>query len=331
MLSFKNRNRGALDGEFVWFIAFLFILGFLWFYSGGLNRSSDDKSLFQDPPEILDDSQSSQSNNQLDDSEEDSGEENQQEDSNKSIWSGKITLNSGNARYEDDPQDEYIGLYTNLSEDEEVNITGWFLTNNKGNKLIQVSYDSINKGVTDIVYIPRGTNLPRSDRTSFQEDIVLGKSDRVYIVTGKSPDTYPVLLNTSFRTNICTGYFSDTEDFSPYLSGNCPNPDDEVGATSLDDNCSLFVRGISSCTDMSLNSNQTEAFFKLSNQCRSYIQEHFSYRGCLIYHGQDENFGQNEWRIYLERPTKELWSEVNEVITLYDKEGKIIDEIRFGF
>lgn len=257
-------------------------------------------------------------------------------ESNESKWKGVVTIGRGNASGEQYPRYEYITLKNN-SKDEEINITKWSLTNGKDKKYFPVNDKQV-KGISNKVFIPKGTLIfvPNGANPP-QEDIVLAPGNEAIITTGK-----PYGVNTSFRENICNGYIQESEDYSfgPSLNKNCPDPESEEGVASLDETCYKFVRQMSSChtpefKDVVYKNKEPLTGFvdnvgNLTYSCKEFIKKNYNYNSCVLNHLSDENFFEKKWRIFLNQPF-ELWAKDRETITLYDKDGKIADQLIYGY
>ncbi|XKT75320.1 MAG: hypothetical protein ACJKSS_00825 [Patescibacteria group bacterium UBA2103] len=169
--------------------------------------------------------------------------------------------------------------------------------------------------------IPLGTELPLSGIISEQELLELNPGDDAYIITGRSP------IGASFRINSCLGYFGQYQSFTPTLKNSCPLPEDELKEFSgidfyRDTTCENFVEDIPRC------SIATSIPAYVSDSCRAFVESSLNYNGCVRLHQNDEDFFDDEWRIYLGR-SSELWKESREVIRLYDASGKLVDQISY--
>ena len=106
------------------------------------------------------------------------------EESKRSPYYGKIRISSVSGFYSDNPDRQYVSLYTNLKDDEVLKITGWYLKSE----------------VTGYSAVIGGASLLPFPSTKNESDVILQKGDKVYITKGFSP------IGTSFRTNKCTGF-----------------------------------------------------------------------------------------------------------------------------
>ncbi len=211
----------------------------------------------------------------------------------------QATLSIGAASSED-PDREFIDLIVSFSNQEKILITGWSVENSKGERF----------------QIGTGTRLPFSGQPNPQDAIQLDPGARAHITTGLSP------IGTSFRTNLCTGYFEQFDDFEPRLREDCPRPEDEDAARGLENDCIDFLETIQSCRQ------PFEIPFGTDNECRNYANTKINYATCVDLHRGEAEFFENEWYIYLGRPS-EIWKERRETIILRDREGKIIDTLSF--
>lgn len=257
------------------------------------------------------------------------------DESNESRWKGFVKIGRGNASSEQYPRYEYITLKNN-DKNKQINITGWSLTNGKDRKYFPVNDRQI-KGVSNKVFIPKGTSIFIPNSVNLQEDIILAPNDEAIITTG-----VPFGVKTSFRENICSGYIQELEEynFKPSLNNNCPDPEDEEGVSSLDDTCYKFVRQMSSChtpefKDVVYKNKEPLTGYvdnvgNLTYSCKEFIKKNYNYNACVLNHLSDENFFEKKWRIFLNHPF-ELWAKDREVITLYDNEGKVVDQMIYGY
>ncbi|MDE1988357.1 MAG: hypothetical protein KGI39_01470 [Patescibacteria group bacterium] len=262
---------------------------------------------------------------------------------NDSKWKGMVKIGGGNASGEDGVNQEYVTLQAYGGNKEPVDITGWSFSNGKNKKLFLIEgNDKQVRGVSDKVAIPKGTMIFIPNGANPQEDIVLGPGDRAIITTGKVANGIPFEIKTSFKENICSGYIEDLDnyDFTPPLYSDCPSPQSEEGAESLDDDCYKFVRRMNSChtpqfKDVVYKDKESLTGFvdnvgNLGRQCKNFLKSKYGYESCVANHSSDKNFSGKEWRVFLKYP-RELWAKDREVITLYDREGKIVDRLIYGY
>jgi hypothetical protein len=166
--------------------------------------------------------------------------------------------------------------------------------------------------------IDGGVQLPRSGIVSSEGPILLNPGDKAYIATGRSP------IGVSFRTNVCTGYFEQFQDFSPSLKKECPYPEDELEVTTevirtFGNQCLDFIDRMPRCI-MQVGTLP----YGSSSECTEFINTEINYTGCIENHRDDTNFYKNEWRVFLGRD-REIWREKRETIILLDSDGKTVD------
>ncbi|HEX2792107.1 MAG TPA: hypothetical protein VHO23_00070 [Candidatus Paceibacterota bacterium] len=196
---------------------------------------------------------------------------------------------------------EYVTVQARSSASGPVTISGW-----------RVKSDASGKYAT----IPYGSELPRSGLNT-TSSIVLYPGERAILSTGSSP------VGVSFRENMCTGYFAEREEFTPYLGGSCPTPLDEFerfysGNKLDDDTCYAFVSGARSCTAVT----DTPAY--LTSACEDLVDGYLYYGGCVAAHRYESRFRGTTWRVYLERGSS-LWKSSREAVKLLDQNGKTVD------
>lgn len=206
----------------------------------------------------------------------------------------------------DSPEEEYVIISASRRNNEKISITGWQLESMISKKKVTIG------GATPLFI----SGVINSEPT-----ISLSPREEVVISTGRSP------IGASFRTNKCTGYFEQHQDFKPALKKSCPSPKDEFDSFAnipvTDDICEDFVDGISKCK-MPL-----DAFpLGMSNQCSEFIGANINYTGCVKNHRNDLDFFGSEWRVFLGR-SEELWREKRETIRLLDSEGKVVDTFTY--
>ncbi len=336
---------GEETRDFWWFIGILVALFFVWLATGGPDRPLAHSGPFLESPRprAMSEIRRSYSDRPVSDSPSTPSLEAEKSQappsSNLSRYHGAITISTGNARYEFQPNQEYITLQARSSNAEPIAITGWYLKNGRDQRRYYVNYP-VNTtpipGRSDVVVIPFGTNLFIGGAPNWQADsITLKPGGRVIITTGQMPNSYPFPINTNFRTNRCSGYLDDWENFNfePALNTICPEPIAETDTALLDDECYDFVRRLPACHAPELTIRNGDQYVdgrrrNLSAQCRDYVKSRFNYNACVARHGNEPDFLGGEWRVYLRR-SWELWDDSREIITLLDQEGKIVDEVRY--
>lgn len=267
--------------DFGWLALFLIVLGVIWFAQGGASRLSLTMSPFLKPPEIAPSESPT------------SGETTAT--GFTSSYKGKINLSVWNAK-ETDPQNEYLEIRAS-SDIKSVSVSDWTVEDKNGSKFS----------------LGRGANLFFLSQVNAQEPVILEPNGTIIITTGRSP------VGASFRLNLCTGYFNQSQKFVPSLSQECPRIDEEDIPQNFPDACVDYIRSLSTCR-MPINAISPE----VGNDCTVFINEKINYSGCVAAYKNENNFYRNEWRVYLNRD-KEIWAS-RDTIILRDQDGKIVDE-----
>ncbi len=257
----------------------------------------------------------------------------------KSPFFEQVKISTGNARSAYQPSLEYITLKVSNSRNQQpINITGWTLQNGAGSRRYQLG-NSVILGNSSRIPIPQGSKLFIPNVANTLGPVILNKGERAHIVTGNmAPSTrYPI---NSFQVNKCSGYLEKPKEvkFSPSISLSCPSPTSYPQVEFLEKSCYDFVRKIPRChtpefkdvrrPDGGYEVGGVDGVFGLTNQCKAFIQTTFNYNSCVANHINDEDFYKGEWRIFLGQPW-ELWAKERETITLYDREGKIVHQIKY--
>lgn len=322
----KKNMRGSAGSDLILFIFFIIVLGIIWAVSGGPGRSISTEGPFLNPPWPLGDSSAYTVPSVPIPSGEDSPEDKEESggfadiisrawfdlgigntDEEKSPHAEYVSLSRSSAR-NDEPDEEYVTIKTSRNLEGQLRISEW-----------RIESTATLSGATlgDAAY------LPYSGQVNTELPVAVGPNTTIYVVTGRSP------IGTSFRTNTCTGYFVQFQDFEPRLDRDCPAPIDELG-TYIDrtggfipsDTCIDYVENLDRCT---LNINIPA---NLSGVCRDFVLNELTYNGCVNNHKNDVEFYKNEWRMYLGRD-QELWKNTRERIRLLDENGLVIDVISY--
>jgi hypothetical protein len=209
---------------------------------------------------------------------------------------GNVRINGVYRSFSGKPEQEYVMVYANEGP---VDITGW--------KLRSVISG---KGAT----IGQAAKLPYSAQVNIESRVVLASGETAYITTGRSP------IGTSFRTNTCTGYFEQFQDFTPALPRQCPAPEDELDfyAQVLPDICINFIEGLPRCE------MEIAPPVDLPPVCNQFLTERLNYNTCVQNHKNDRDFYGRDWRLFLGR-NEVLWKERRESIILLDAIDNIVD------
>ncbi len=224
---------------------------------------------------------------------------------NPSPYVGKVTI-SENAATESDITKEFVQLTASENNTEPLIVTNWTLQ----------SAVSGARGT-----IPLATPLFVLGIVNAVQPIYLEPGASIFITTAASP------IGTSFRENICSGYLSELQTFSPELRSECPAPSEALPMNA--DNLRTYG---SSCFDY-LNS-LTQCHFPttlpsdLSSACRSFISNTTSHNGCVNTYRNRIPFALPTFRAYLSFRS-ELWANSHDVIRLLDEQGRMVDVLTY--
>lgn len=215
-----------------------------------------------------------------------------------------VVLEEGNARSGADS--EYLVIRTLSGAPQAITMTGWKL-------------ESTATGFATV--LPQAATLPFLGGVNNPSPMSMSANQNAYIVTGRSPN------GTSFRTNVCTGYFEQFQNFNPALRLECPSPTTEAdtffAAGSLNDECYDIVRAIPRCT-LVMQSIPASA----GTACEQFISNTLSYNGCINKHKNEAKFYKDDWYIYIGRD-QELWRSRSERIRLIDENGKVVGVVSY--
>jgi hypothetical protein len=244
-----------------------------------------------------------------------------------------IYLSTGNARYVSDPMSEYVTVENRGAVP--LNITGWRLENGKSLRSYTFGSQSVHYA-SDVGLIPQGTKIISPRGGSALEDIILKPNEKAVIVSG-GPGNLSGPQVVSFKENSCTGYLAEDYSFPTGIEKSCIYPSQEPGLSSLDSSCKRYVESMRSChtpkyDGVKYNRERcigcVDGTEGLSSSCTAFIKSRFSYEGCLANHQGDQNFEGRIWYVYLYRPW-EMWADRDEVVSLYDSTGKLINKIEY--
>lgn len=165
--------------------------------------------------------------------------------------------------------------------------------------------------------IKNGAYLPFQNSINKEEPIFLNPGDIAYIITGGSP------LGMSFRLNLCTGFYSQYQNFAPGLASRCPVPRNEPIPVQLssNDQCLDYIDSLPGCRVITPPAT-------IPPECAHFVTEEFNYTKCVDRHRNDSNFYSPDWRVYLGR-SEPLWKPRRELIKLFDQNGKVVDTITY--
>ena len=198
---------------------------------------------------------------------------------------------------ESDFKDDYIIL--DNTSDQNIDVTGW---------TVQTKLTSFNISQAVIKL-----EVPYSSANN--SNINLAPNEELIISSGLSP------IGVNFLTNKCTGYL-DQGDFSPSLNNSCPFIDDSE-YSGFNKYCRDFIDNLSTCELPDYSGNMDVGG---DSQCTSFINEKLNYSYCYSTYKQDPDFCKDEWRIFLNNTSRDIFSNVSDTIILYDQNKLKVDE-----
>ena len=224
--------------------------------------------------------------------------------SEKSPYEGMVTIDKRSLGPRNtSPEQEYIRFIASRQNSQKIPISGWRI-------------ESVITGRS--LAIPEASYLPRSGVVNNKLPVWLEPGDTVILSTGRSP------IGVSFRTNLCTGYFTQFQTFNPSLEERCPDAENEIlfytgdRSVLVDNACIDFVERIGRC-DIAI-----KVPILLSPLCHDVIGLEINYNSCVDHHKDSASFVGNDWRLFLKRE-EELWRSKRELLKLVDQNGKVVD------
>ncbi|MBI5134505.1 MAG: hypothetical protein HZA81_03955 [Candidatus Taylorbacteria bacterium] len=242
----------------------------------------------------------------------------------RSPYAAQIDLWTGNAGSTAQPYEEHVTIRNTGNP---VSITGWTLTNGKGTRPIETSHNSYVYPTTDSAVIGQGTQFLDPSGNFVIGDIVLGAGDNAIITTGQPFSQFPFSIYTSFRENKCAGYLENYPFTPPMSTSLCPAAAQEEGTRNVTEQCYDYLLYVNRCSNPE-KTDKKRFDETLTSQCKAFIREHLNYPGCVSYHRSDSDFSLKQWRVFLGK-NRELWASRRETITLYDKQGLIVDQVSY--
>lgn len=205
------------------------------------------------------------------------------------------------------PGEEYIVIkrsgfsFSGDEAGETVDISGWTIENGRGTRYT----------------IPVAFNIPNANVPA--GPIKLGSGDEVIVVSGSST------FGSSFRENMCTGYFAEFHEFAPPLDESCPEfSRDELLRQGLNSVCVEAVGNTPRCRQVRIGFEQSAA----GNECVDFVGMHLNYAGCLRDNRSRDDFFGKTWRVFL-NSRQNIWDSLHDRAILRNKEGAIIDEYSY--
>jgi hypothetical protein len=224
---------------------------------------------------------------------------------NSTLSPYKGIISIGSVSRSSNPSQEYITLRSNASTGTTVDITGWTL---------------ISMSTGNSVTIPKGTYLVFANSLNSEENIRLSSGEKVYLITGSSPN------GMSFRVNKCSGYLTQFQTFVPSIANSCPRARNEdlssIPNIISNDACFDYINSLPSCK---IPSNIPLTW---TAECTKFLNTKLNYTSCVNDHKNDSDFYKPEWRVYLKRG-QSVWKDRREHIVLYDTSGNFVSEFKY--
>jgi len=193
-------------------------------------------------------------------------------------------------------------IYSNLSDDEKVNVTGWRIKTNHGE-----------------IIIPQAINVYESSGLIPPQDIVLSANNYVNIYLSVNP------INKNFRLNKCIGYLQNTYVFIPTLPQDCPSPS-RSDISYLSGECQSYILSLWGCM---VPDEDSDSFYvsvggssREEVECRAFLDT-INQNGCFQKHRWDDDFLSNEWRLWVRQ---HILDSQHDRVQLFDKQGLLVDE-----
>lgn len=323
---------GGVSMDLFWAFIVIATLFGLWIQGGGPMRAKNE-GLLKSPASISKPALTPKVNSN---NSNPSGSRESKNGVTYSPYRGKIRLGRGTAASTYQPGQEYITLQASGNKTP-INIGGWTLKNGRDRHLYVVSGDTIRVPAVSIKIPTQGVALydPYHPLNNKRGAITLKSGERAVITTGNPATFGGVKIKDNFKLNRCLGYLEDNSGSRAYpsLKYNCPASKDVPGITELDNACYDFVRSIRSChtpKDVYIKDEGycLERNCKLTSYCKQFAKDNFSFDTCFARYAESDNFVGPEWRVFLGQ-TWEIWVDRRETISLYDRQGLLVDEISY--
>lgn len=233
-----------------------------------------------------------------------------------SPYSGQVTLETGGARAAD-YHNEYITIRAKANNPAPITITGWRL-------------ESPITGIR--VAIGKAAKVPVENRRQETLSPVVLEPGMKAVVATRSLISY-----TSFRTNLCTGYFGEHTTVRPSLPRDCPALEEEnlaahgITFSAFEEEadyhaCRNAIERVPRCTRATPRLNLIEE--DAEELCEDFMRENTTYGRCVELHRNDFDFLGDEWRLFV-GASDDLWLDRREVVRLVDQNGKTVDAVSY--
>lgn len=224
-----------------------------------------------------------------------------------SPYRGSVRLFGRNSYSDTDAREEYIQIQASTANTAPVSLSGW-------------SIQSIATGLR--FPLPPAATLFVAGSVNPALPVRLDPGAVVIVNSGASP------VGVSFRENVCSGYLSQFQQFTPSIDASCPDPRNAL--PQLPENirrygasCFAFVQRLQSC-----QFPQGNLPTDLSLECANLIRNTFTYNGCVNLYQSRSEFERDIWRLFL-NVNNPLWKSSHDVIRLLDAEGRTVDILKY--
>ncbi|MDP3727294.1 MAG: hypothetical protein Q8R35_01490 [bacterium] len=228
----------------------------------------------------------------------------------ESPYKGRVSI-AGVNRSGVSPEEEYVtirygggfwGFNRPAGSDLPIDVTGWRISSRR-----------------TIETVPRAFNIPEIDAQD--QDVILPSGGEVIIFSG-TPG-----YQKNFRENRCAGYLNEFYSFTPTLSNSCPDATlnrSQLLNRGFSGACIDAVDAIATCR---LPAGPFQAGV-IGQGCIDYMNQNFSYAGCVKNYRDRGDFLGNTWRVALRRITK-MYDPLHDRVTLRDAQGLLVDEFEY--
>jgi len=202
---------------------------------------------------------------------------------------------------------EYLAIKANSRNAAPIPITGWRV----------VSAIPQRDGTISEAYIGNASALPAVGEVNPVYGVTLEPGGEAFLVTGASP------FGVSFKVNICSGYLSQFQEYTPSLARSCPKPIAELQFAKQTipylNACDEYVKKLPVCKATFVHTPK-----EYGTECDQFVKNELTYNGCIENHRYRPQFYSKEWRIFFNEQY-ELWRNKRDIIKLLDNEGKTVD------
>jgi len=222
-------------------------------------------------------------------------------DEDVSVYYGKVRVSASPISENVSPQQypSVIRLYVNPASGEKIDLTGWKIQGNRG-----------------AIFVPRGVEyfLPPAGGT--ESDIIARGAVNLNIYSSASA------IGKNFRMNRCIGYVTRANDFKPSLYGSCYSvPQKEY--IYLPGVCQDYINSVNGRCENPYKDRPDSNY--LSDECKAVLNK-LNYTACYDEHSKDVDFLLSDFNVWA---GTNILDSRHDLIRLYDKEGKFVDEYSY--